>query len=176
MSNTKKIKSNTNKQIKSKLNLNVINSANEKQFTTKTVAILVDGKEYEVEISQVFKTTKIEKMVMNFIKSENIKEIEKLEDGVRIGYFMYLIIKNFTNLDIPDNLEFEKEIHLIDSLIDLGIFENILKEIPDEEIKKCNEYLRKLSQNMQQILDEGIDDKLVGELKKGEIESGGEIE
>ncbi len=168
MSNTQKIKSNTKtpKLNKSKLNLNVINSANQKQFTTKTVTIPVDGKDYEVIIDQVFKTTKIEKMVMSFLQSDKIKKVNELEDSIRITYVMYLVLKEFTNLDIPNSLKFEEEINLIDNLINLGIFEAIFEHIPDEEIQRVNEYMQKITTNLNKILENDGNNEMMVEMKK----------
>ena len=156
MANTKK----TNKK-GNKLNLKAIESAS-KKFTTKTVIIPVDDVEYEVKIQQVFRTTKIEKMVMDFLKSENVKEIEKLDESVRIAYFMFLIMKEFTDLDIPNNLKFNEQINLINSLIDLGIWEEIFKEIPEEEIAKVNEFMVKFNLNLNKVIEEMNEGKAVG--------------
>lgn len=154
MSSTKKIKTNTRKSNKSELNLNVINQANEKQFTNKTVIVPVDDKDYEVKIDEIFRTTKIEKMVNNLVKSDNLSKFKDLDDSVKLSYYMYLIIKEFSNLDIPDNLLIEEEINLVSNLIDLGIFEAIINEIPESEIKKVNEYLQKFNMNLNKVLDE----------------------
>ena len=154
MASTKKIKKNTRKSNKSELNLNVINQANEEQFTIKKITIPVNGVDYEVEVSQVFRTTKIEKMVTNFLKSGNIKEIEKLNDGSKINYFIFLIIKEFTNLNIPDNLKFTEELNLINNLIDLDIFSAIMAEIPENQIKKVNEFMHKFNMNLDEVIKE----------------------
>jgi len=165
MSNTKKIKTNTRKSNKSGLNLNVINSANEKQFTTKTIVIPVDGKDYEVEISQVFRTTKIEKMINSLVKSENLSKFSSFDESIKLSYYMFLIIREFTNLDIPDNLSIEEEINLISNLIDLGIFEAIMKEIPEDQIAKVNDYLQKFNMNLNKVLDEMNEGKDVGDVE-----------
>jgi len=155
MSNTKKVRNNkTNRVNKSKLNLNVINSANSK-FTTKTILVPVDGVDYEVKIDQIFRTSKIEKMVMDFLNTENItKNLDTLDETVKLSFLMYLIIKNFTNLDIPNNLKFEEEVNLISSLIDLGIFEVIISQIPESEITKVNEFMQKFNMNLNKVMEE----------------------
>lgn len=144
----------TNKKNNNKLDFNTIKKANDSVFTTKTLIISVDGKDYEVQIDQVFKTTKIEKMVLNFIQSEDVKEVEKLSDSTRLAFFMYLIIKNFTDLDIPDGLDLAEQLNLINSLIDLGIFEAIMKEISDSEIQKVNDYMNKFNLNLDKVIEE----------------------
>ena len=137
-----------------KLNLNAIKNASQKQFTTKTITVPVDGQEYEVIIDQIFKLTKIEKMVMDFLKSEKVKELEEIDESVKIAYFMFLILKEFTNVDIPNNLKFEEEINLINSLIDLGIWEEIFKYIPEEQITKVNEFMQKFNLNLNKVIEE----------------------
>lgn len=145
-----------------KLNLKAIESAS-KKFTTKTIIIPVEGTDYEVEIDEIFKTTKIEKMVMDFLKSENVKKIEELDESIRIAYFMYLIMKTFTSLDIPNNIKFEEEINLINSLIDLRIWEAIMSEIPEEQITKVNEFMVKFNTNLNEILK---DNSIIKDLEK----------
>ncbi len=176
MSNTKKIKNNIRKSNKSELNLNVINQANENLFTTKTVIIPVGGKDYSVEIQQVFRTTKIEKMVSSLVKSGNLKQFTEIDESVKLSFYMYLIIREFTNLDIPNNLSFEQEINLISSLIDLGIFELLINEIPESEVMKVNDYLQKFNMNLNQVLDDMNKDKNISEVDIVENdESGGQV-
>jgi len=137
-----------------KLDLSVIKNASSKQFTTKTVCIPVDGKDYFVEIDTVFKTTKIEKMIMDFLKSENVKKLEELDECSKISYFMLMIICNFTSLEIPKDLEFAEQLNLISNLIDLGIFEKLIEQISDDEIKKVNEFMQKFNMNLNKALEE----------------------
>jgi len=150
---------------KNKLDFNTIKKTSAKQFTTKEVEILVDGKNYLIVIDQVFRTTKIEKMIMKFVNSESIKQFNNCDESVKLSYYFYLIIKEFSDLEIPDNLKFNEEINLISSLIDLGIFEQIMKEIPKAEIKKVNEFMTKFNINLNKIIDE--DDKVNEDLIDG---------
>lgn len=154
MANTKKIKNNTRKSNKSELNLNVINQANENLFTSKEIEIMVEDKPYSVKIDQNFRTTKIEKMISSLVTSENLKQFGELDESVKLSYYMFLIIREFTNLDIPNNISIEKEIILISNLIDLDIFSAILENIPESEIKKVNDYLKKFNMNLNMMLDE----------------------
>ena len=149
---------------KKKLNMKIIENANKNQFTQKTVSVIVDGNEYDIIIDQQFKTTKIEKMVKNYLNSENREKFNELDEGAKIGYIMFLIIREFTDLEIPNNLKFEEEINLINSLIDLGVFEKIAENIPESEIIKVNEFLQKFNENLNEIIkNENIKGKLDGE-------------
>jgi len=162
-----------------KLDLNTIKNASSKQFTTKTVCIPVDGKDYFVEIDTTFKTTKIEKMVMNFLKSEDVKELEVLDEGSKISYFMFMIIRNFTDLSIPEDLGFAEQLNLISNLIDLGIFEKLIENIPEDEIKKVNEYMVKFNLNLDKIIEEGKENLISEDVVENKIvndESGDLIE
>lgn len=149
---------------KKKLNMKIIENANKNQFTQKTVSVIVDGNEYDIIIDQNFKTTKIEKMVKNYLNSKNREKFNELDEGAKIGYLTLLIIREFTDLDIPNNLKFEEEINLINSLIDLGVFEKIAQNIPESEIIKVNEFLQKFNENLNEIIkNENIKGKLDGE-------------
>jgi hypothetical protein len=161
-----------------KLNLNAIKNASQKQFTTKTITILVDDQEYEVTIDQIFKLTKIEKMVMDFLKSEKVKKLEEVDESVKIAYFMFLILKKFTNVDVPNNLKFEEEINLINSLIDLGIWEEIFKYIPEEQITKVNEFMQKFNLNLNKVIEEMGNEEVIDIVEGNEDiieESGGQV-
>lgn len=154
MAKTNKIKNNTRKSNKSELNLNVINQANENLFNTKEIEIIVGDKPYSVKIDQNFRTTKIEKMIKSLVKSENLKQFGEMDESVKLSYYFYLIIKEFSNLDIPDNLSIEEEINLISNLIDLGVFEKIIAEISEDQIMKVNDYLQKFNINLNEELEE----------------------
>ncbi|MCK9331180.1 MAG: hypothetical protein M0Q94_14990 [Candidatus Cloacimonetes bacterium] len=176
MSNTKKLKpQKTVKQNKSELNLNIINQANENSFPTKEIEIIVGDKPYLVVIDTVFKTTKIEKMIKSLVKSENIKKFEEFDESVKLSYYMYLLIKTFTNLDIPDKLSFEQEINLISSLIDLGIYEKVMAEFSEDEIKKVNDFLHKFNLNLNDAIKEMNKDNEI-EVSIVEDELGGQVE
>jgi len=159
MANTKKSNKKGNK-----LNLKAIESAS-KKFTTKTVIIPVNDVEYEVEIQQVFRTTKIEAMIKKLLNSENLTEFNTFDESVKLSYYFYLIIREFTDLDIPNNLKLNEELNLINSLIDLGIFELIMVEIPESEITKINEFMQKFNMNLNQMLEETKTDEVNDENK-----------
>jgi len=180
MANTKKIKPNTRKSNKSELNLNIINQANDNSFTIKEIEIVVGDKPYSVKIDQNFRTTKIEKMIKSLVKSENLKKFGEFDESIKLSYYMFLIIREFSNLDIPDNLSIEEEINLISNLIDLGIFEKIIAEIPEGEIMKVNDYLQKFNINLNKALEEINEGKNVSLENENVIinedELGGQVE
>jgi hypothetical protein len=153
-----------NKKNANRLDFNTINKASEKQFVTKEIEIIVDDKPYSVAIDTVFKTTKIEKLIDRLIKSDNLQQYSELEDSVKLGYYFYLIIREFTNLDIPDNLSLEQELVLIKNLIDLGIYSAILAEIPDAEIRKIHDYLHKFNMNLNEIKNGNMDELVVNSI------------
>lgn len=168
MANTKKIKNPTRKSNKSELTLNIINQANEEQFPTKEIEIIVGDKPYSVKIDQNFRVTKIEKMIKNLVNSKNIEEFKKYDQSIQLSYYFYLIIKNFSNLDIPDDLEFEQEINFISSLVDLNIMSTIIENIPEEEIKKINDYLQIVNINLNNELEELKKNKVIEDVENVE--------
>jgi hypothetical protein len=146
-----------NKKNANRLDFNTINKASEKQFVTKTITIQVDGKDYEVTIDQSFKTTKAEKLIDSLTKPEKLQRLQQINecsDSIKVSYYFYLIIREYTDLDIPNDLTFEQELVLIDGLINLGIYETILSEIPDGEIKKITDLIHKFSVNLQEVTKE----------------------
>ena len=157
---------------KNKLDFNTIKKTSAKQFTTKKIEILVDDKNYSIAIDQVFRTTKIEKMIMKFVNSENINHFSACDESVKLSYYFYLIIKEFTDLEIPDDLKFNEEINLISSLIDLDIFEQIMKEVPKTEIKKVNDFMAKFNVNLNKIINEDdmVDEDLIGDINLNSLD------
>jgi len=67
-----------------------------------------------------------------------------------------LLIKYFTDINIPD--EIDKMILVVEKLIDLGVFEEIINEMPGKEIEKINNILKNIENNGSKI------GELIGEL------------
>lgn len=138
-----------------KLNLKTINKAEKHTFTQKTITIPIDGKEYEVKIDTVFRQTKIQEMITKFLTSKNFQDFNVLDDAIKLSYYMFMILKNMTDLEIPEDITLAQEINLINSLIDLGIWEAIFAEISEDEINKVNKYLKKFNENLGELTKDG---------------------
>lgn len=153
-----------------KLNLKAINKLERHTFIQKTITITIDDKEYEVKIDSAFRQTKIKDMIIKFFTSKNFKDFSELEDeGTKVLYYMFLIVKTMTDLEIPDDITLAQELNLINSLIDLGIWDAIFAEIPEGEMKKINDFLQKFNENLNEAVNQGDFIKSIENMDVGDV-------
>lgn len=135
-----------------KLNLSNINKEHSK-FNEKFVAHILDG-QYDVEIHRYFKTTEIQKLLIDYqTLLEQLRKQHIDIDTIQTMTYLFptLIIKYFTNVDIP--LQLDKMLLVVEKLIDIGAYEEILKNLPQEEFDKVNKMLNQVLDNQSKIGD-----------------------
>jgi len=143
-----------------KLNSSVILEAYSKEFSQKKVVITIGNKNYEVLVDQKFRNTVIQEMFLESLNNhDNYKD---LSESIKTSYFMFLLIKYFTDLEIAKTDDFEYQIRLLNALLDLGIYEMLINSFPESEIEKVNEYVIKFSKNIGEFMK---DDKNIENLK-----------
>ena len=143
-----------------KLNSSVILEAYSKEFSQKKVVITIGNKNYEVLVDQKFRNTVIQEMFLESLNNhDNYKD---LSESIKTSYFMFLLIKYFTDLEIAKTDDFEYQIRLLNALLDLGIYEMLINSFPESEIEKVNEYVIKFSKNIGELMK---DDKNIENLK-----------
>ncbi len=128
-----------------KLTYNEIKKVDGKNYTQKKIE--VNG--YEILIDEKFRPTKIHRMILEFLEKMEYAR----ENNINLNLFDYyplLLMKYFTNIPIPDELE--KQIVVYEYLIDNGFFEEIIKSFPKEEIKKTVEHVRNFADNYKQLV------------------------
>ena len=139
--------------------LNTVNISKEhSKFNEKFVAHILDGK-YDVEIHKHFKTTDIQKLLIDY--QELLEQLRKQHidiDTIQAMSYLFptLLIKYFTNVDIP--LDISKMLIVIEKLVDIGAYEEILNNLPQDEVKKASEIIEKSVENSNKI------GELMGEL------------
>ena len=129
-------------------------------FEQKEVTIDIEGEKYTVKIDQKFRISKIQSMILEGLN--NYKNYSKLDESVRMLYFVYLIMKYFTDMDLRQAKTFKHEVRLMNSLLDLNIIEQVFEHIPEGEILKVREYMDKVEKAIEKIKKQG---KSVPELK-----------
>lgn len=120
---------------------NIAKSGNEKKNILVRNAL--NGEEYEVALNTTFRRTAIEDAAMEYL--ELIKELQLrtvlndalIKDSFKI--FHILIIKNFTNVPLPNQMSVEEVIAITRDFADTGLTEQIFKHIPQSEIDKVME-------------------------------------
>lgn len=130
-----------------KLNLGTLKSEDNKFYTEKKIT--VNG--HDILIQEHFRPSAIQRMFM-----ELVEKIEYMkESGIKLSfipsYIYILLIKYFTNIEVPE--EFEKQVQMLDLLIDNNYLEPVINAIPQEEIDKINTFIMKSKEQFAQIKD-----------------------
>ena len=133
-----------------KLTSSILLQEQSKLFVQKKVTITINKKDYEVLVDQKFIPTKIQQLIQEGIS--NLDNFNGLDDSVRTSYFLYLIIKYFSDIEIAKTNDFETQIRIMNSLINLEIFDKILGEFEESELEKVNEYILKFNGNLNELL------------------------
>lgn len=130
-----------------RINLGTLKSEDNKFYTEKKIT--VNG--HDILIQEHFRPSTIQRMFM-----ELVEKIEYMkESGIKLSfissYIYILLIKYFTNIEVPE--EFEKQIQMLDLLIDNNYLEPVINAIPQEEIDKINTFIMKSKEQFAQIKD-----------------------
>ncbi|UGO51072.1 hypothetical protein PQE70_gp219 [Bacillus phage vB_BanS_Nate] len=108
--------------------------------------ITLDGIVYKIEYDEHFRASKKNKVLDDLIKFFEAGYKDERLYSIATPYTSLLLVKHFTSLDIPDDIE-EALAHL-HVLIDLGVLETILTALPEDEILNLYE---KLTETVNQI-------------------------
>ncbi|UUV45934.1 hypothetical protein [Bacillus phage vB_BanS-Thrax3] len=102
--------------------------------------IPINGDMYRVLIDDYFRPTKqtdlLNDLISFFGEARNSNELME----VATPYTSLLLIKHFTNIDVPD--DFEEAIALLRLLIDLKAFEAVLNAMPEDQVVDTYDKLR----------------------------------
>ena len=139
----------SNKQLTSSILL----QEQSKLFVQKKVNIHINKKDYEVLVDQKFLPTKLNALIMESIS--NYDNLKDLDESVKVSYLMLLAIKTFTNVEIAKTDDFEYQIRVLNSLINLEVFDKIVSEFPESELEKINEYMLKFNNKIDEFMKDG---------------------
>lgn len=142
-----------------KLNSNAILGAYSKEFTQRKIILDVDGKNFEFLVDEKFKPSKVQALVSESLI--NFQKLKGYDESKRLKYYMFLIIKHFTDIEISD--DFEDQIRLLNAMIDLEIFEKIIDAFPEEEFVKCSDAIKQFGVRANKMLQ---DEKSMQEIKE----------
>jgi len=138
-----------------KLNIQAINK-NANKFNEKISQQIEDrfGNTYTLEVSKFFKKTDIQKLIVDYVAfKEQLNEISTQVKTIEQSFFLFpiLLVKYFTNVPIPDDVE--EMLVVAETLINLDLLDKIIGVLPQEEIKRVNELIKKMSDNLPLITD-----------------------
>lgn len=140
------------------------------EFGFKVVKLKSNNdKTYEIKVSNKFKETDIMKIVDGLLERSEMCKKENIKFNVLLSLYG-LLIRTFTDIEFSKypNLkkEYLAEINVLESLIDLGVYEQLISSYDKNEIKKVEEIFSKYAKSMklinnniiaQNVLDDGVE-------------------
>jgi len=138
----------TTKKSTKKLNIAQLKSL-DKQFSEQKEVIIND---YKLNVDTKFRNSKIIAMFADLQEKINHCRLNGIEISDAIwALYPVLLIKYFTSLDIPN--EIEQQFHINDQLIDHNFLVPIIEAFPEDQMDIINEKLQLLLDNKDAITD-----------------------
>lgn len=139
------------------------------EFGFKVVKLKSNNdKTYEIKVSNKFKETDIMKIVDGLLERSEMCKKENIKFNILLSLYG-LLIRTFTDIEFSKypNLkkEYLVEINVLESLIDLGVYEQLISSFDKNEIKKVEDIFSKYAKSMklinnniiaQNVLDNGV--------------------
>jgi hypothetical protein len=135
-----------------KLNSNIIKGAFEKEYKKKKVVVELAGEKYTILIDEKFRNTKIMDLIYEAFRAESV--LEGQSNNVKDAYYVFLVIKYFTDLDIAQTDDIYEQLNIMSIMIDLDILNKIMAEFDTEEIKRAIAMISNFSKNMVAAIEE----------------------
>lgn len=132
-----------------KLTLSAIEKENKKY--KEQFKVEVNG--YELMVDKYFSPKKMNNLIEQLRKTaEYINKNEEIDEEKFdfISYSLLLMIKYFTNLEIPDELS--QELFVLEQLIEGEFFIGIINELPEQEVKKLEEKIKVYTDGLQKFI------------------------
>jgi hypothetical protein len=140
-----------------KLSSGTILSAYSKEFNQKKITLSIGKTNYEVLVDEKFKPSKLQKMIVEALT--NFNALKEYDEGVKLSYYMFLLIKHFTDIDIAQTDNLEEQIRILNAMVDLEIYEPLVNSFDKAEIQKATEYMKKFSERIAELAkDNNIND------------------
>lgn len=144
------------------LDVEMIDGANKKYEKTKDVPLQVevtneDGEiekqEAIVEIDVTFSPTKIKSCVREFIdKMDYLRKIRALDDSIQELYLLFIVIKHFSSLQLPQT--YKAQIQSIEKMLNNDLLFPIYAEFEPTELEKISIELKESVE----MIDKGMDE------------------
>jgi hypothetical protein len=162
----------------SKLSSSAILQGYSKEFVQKKLTITIGNKDYDVLVDQKFRVTKLQEMIMEGL--ENYNNTKELDESVKTTYFLFLIIKHFTDIDVAKAEKFDEQIKVLKAMLDLEIFDKIVNAFPESEMKRIKDYMVKFTERVNELVNdkkslEDLKDIVGNELKEMDVDAEDEV-
>jgi len=137
------------KQTIKKLTPATIKKAYAKTFTQTQITVDVNGENYVVNISTVFKATAMQELINEL--TDKMQYLVDYKDLLSVpNLYLLLCIKYFSDINV-ETKSFEEDIALFTMLFDLGIAEKILKAFDPAQLERINEFMARAKSNMDEM-------------------------
>lgn len=130
-----------------------------------------NDKMYEIKVANKFKETDIMKIVDGLLERSEMCKKENIKFNILLSLYG-LLIKTFTDIEFSKypNLkkEYSVEISVLESLIDLGVYEQLISSFDKNEIKKVEEIFSKYAKSIKLINNNIIAQNILEDDNNGE--------
>ncbi|QNR65531.1 hypothetical protein IAQ67_16750 [Paenibacillus peoriae] len=136
-----------------KLTVSELNKLSKELGQTQTYPIL-DG-QFEVTIKQNFKESSINNIftglieVVEGIEKSQLTELTFSQIASQIG--STLMLREFTDLPIPNKNDFQTLIKVYENLLNTNIFVEVANKLPEVEVKKLEKRFKEIADNFAEI-------------------------
>ena len=128
-------------------------SKEHKKIDQYVEVILLDGK-YTVKVAKTFMKSKIQRFLLDLQDALLVLESEKVNTqdvGNMFIIYQMCLLKQFTDLplkhlDMSKKRDVSKMLTVANQLLDLGVLEEIIKAIPENEMKKIEQVVKEVDQ------------------------------
>ncbi|MEC4565335.1 hypothetical protein L8C07_05210 [Paenibacillus sp. CMAA1739] len=136
-----------------KLTVSELNKLSKELEQTQTYPIL-DG-QFEVTIKQNFKESSINNIftglieIVQGIESSQLTELTFSQIASQIG--STLMLREFTDLPIPNKNDFHTLIKVYENLLNTNIFVEVANKLPEIQVKKLEKRFKEIADNFAEI-------------------------
>ncbi|PEV64248.1 hypothetical protein [Bacillus thuringiensis] len=136
--------------------LNITNIKKDVKHLDEMIDVTVG--EYSLKVNKHFKASAISEAVFEFLSDrDKAFKAGKSIDEVLATYMLVIIIKKFTSLNVPDDID--GKIDTLKVLLDLELVGEIMDNLPQGELEKFYQTLDKTLDEMKKNLD-ALDNEL----------------
>lgn len=133
-----------------KLSPSIIKQAHDKTFTQRKVTVVIDNKNYEILLDSKFTVDKIKNYLMGLTQMyQQLFEVNQILD-IPV-YTTFLLLKEFTDLDLSGLDSFEEAVRVVKYLDDMDALAPIINSFDQKEANRINQYVKLAQENKEQL-------------------------
>ena len=125
-----------------KMSMKEIKKVLKQEFPTTTHKLTVGNSVFEITIDNIFKERQINEVTSRFIWEISNHGLEKFDEEAIAILMMYYIIEEFTDIEFVEGIE--KKVDMISDLVDLGLLQQIVAHLPEDQLEIVMENISKM--------------------------------